>query len=47
MLRALVHAASAELQAGRIPEAQIQSALVTTVLGALMVPPTTSDSADD
>lgn len=46
MLRALVHAASAELQAGRIPEAQIQSALVTTVLGALTAPPTTSDSAD-
>ena len=46
MLRALVHAASAELGAGRIPEAQIQSALVTTVLGAVTGPSTTSDSAD-
>ena len=46
MLRALVHAASAELGAGRIPEAQIQSALVATVLGALTAPPTTSNSAD-
>jgi AcrR family transcriptional regulator len=35
MLLALVHGASAELQAGRIPKAEIQSALVATVLGAV------------
>lgn len=46
MLRALVHAASAEFQAGSIPKAQIEAALVTTVLGALAAPPTNSDSAD-
>jgi AcrR family transcriptional regulator len=38
MLLALVHAASAELQAGRIPEAEIESALIKTVLGALAAP---------
>jgi AcrR family transcriptional regulator len=46
MLRALVHAASAEFQAGNIPKAQIEAALITTVLGALAAPPTNSDSAD-
>jgi AcrR family transcriptional regulator len=35
MLLALIHAASAELQANRLPTAEIESALVTTVLGAL------------
>jgi hypothetical protein len=40
MLLALIHAASAELGARRIPEAEIQSALVATVLGALAAPPT-------
>jgi AcrR family transcriptional regulator len=40
MLLAVIHAASAELQARRIPEAEIQSALVATVLGALAAPPT-------
>jgi AcrR family transcriptional regulator len=35
MLLALIHAASAELQHTRLPAAEIESALVTTVLGAL------------
>ena len=35
MLLALVHAASGELQSTRLSEATIESALVTTVLGAL------------
>jgi len=35
MLLALIHAASSELQSKRLPAAQIESALVTTVLGAL------------
>ncbi len=35
MLLALVHAASGELQAGRISEDDVEAALVTTVLGAL------------
>jgi TetR/AcrR family transcriptional regulator, mexCD-oprJ operon repressor len=35
MLLALIHAASAELQAKQLPAAEIESALVTTVLGAL------------
>jgi TetR/AcrR family transcriptional repressor of mexCD-oprJ operon len=35
MLLALIHAASAELQTNRLPAAEIESALVTTVLGAL------------
>jgi AcrR family transcriptional regulator len=34
-LLALVHAASGELSAGRIPDAQVEAALVTTVLGAI------------
>jgi AcrR family transcriptional regulator len=35
MLMALIHAASAELRAGRAPEAQAEEALVATVLGAV------------
>jgi AcrR family transcriptional regulator len=35
MLLALIHAASGELQAKRFPAAEIEPALVTTVLGAL------------
>jgi TetR/AcrR family transcriptional repressor of mexCD-oprJ operon len=35
MLLAVIHAASGELQAERFPAAEIESALVTTVLGAL------------
>ena len=34
-LLALIHAASGELQAKRLPAAEIESALVMTVLGAL------------
>ena len=35
MLIALVHAASAELQSGRVPEEEVEAALVATVLGAV------------
>lgn len=35
MLLALIHAASSEMQAKRLPAAEIESALVTTALGAL------------
>lgn len=35
MIVALIHAASAELQAGRIAESAVEGALVDTVLGAL------------
>ncbi len=35
MLLALVHAASAELRAGRLPEADAEAAVVATVVGAL------------
>jgi AcrR family transcriptional regulator len=35
MLLALIHAASGELQAKRVPPTEIESALLTTVLGAL------------
>jgi TetR/AcrR family transcriptional repressor of mexCD-oprJ operon len=35
ILLALIHAASAELESKRLPPAEIESALVTTVLGAL------------
>jgi AcrR family transcriptional regulator len=35
MLVALIHAASAEMRAGRLPAEQVESALVATVLGAL------------
>ena len=40
LLLALVHAASAELSAGRIPAAQVEPALVTSVLGAICGPST-------
>ena len=35
MLLAIIHAASGELQTNPLPTAEIESALVTTVLGAL------------
>jgi AcrR family transcriptional regulator len=35
MLLAVVHAASAELRAGRLPENEVEAAVVATVLGAL------------
>jgi AcrR family transcriptional regulator len=35
MIRALAHAASAEVRAGRISEAEVESALLSTVLNAL------------
>ena len=35
MLLALVHAASEELRAGRVPEAHAEAALVATILGAV------------
>jgi len=40
MLLALVHAASAQLRAGRMPADAIEAAVVATVLGALAAPPT-------
>ena len=36
MLLALIHAASSELSAGRMPQAGVEPALVKTILGALM-----------
>ena len=36
MLLALVHAASSELSAGRMPQAAVEAALVRTVLGAIV-----------
>jgi hypothetical protein len=38
MLLALIHAASAELRAGRVLTDQAEAALVTTVLGAVAGP---------
>jgi AcrR family transcriptional regulator len=38
MLMALTHAASAELQSGRIPEQDAEDALLATVLGAISSP---------
>jgi AcrR family transcriptional regulator len=38
MMLALVHAASGEVQAGRVPDDQAEAALVSTVLGALAGP---------
>jgi AcrR family transcriptional regulator len=35
MILALVHAASAELRAGRVPAADVEAAVIATVLGAL------------
>ena len=40
MLLALVHAASAQLRAGRMPADAIEAAVVATVLGAVAAPPT-------
>lgn len=40
MLLALVHAASGELSAGRIPAAQVEAALLASVLGAIRAPST-------
>jgi AcrR family transcriptional regulator len=39
IVMALIHAASAELRAGRLPEGQVHSALLASVLGALGAPP--------
>jgi AcrR family transcriptional regulator len=38
MLMALIHAASAELRAGRLPAEQVERAMVETVLGAVRKP---------
>jgi hypothetical protein len=38
MLLSLVHAASGELSASRIPPAQVEAALLASVLGALCGP---------
>jgi AcrR family transcriptional regulator len=38
MLLALVHAASGELSAGRIPAAQVEAALIASVSGAISAP---------
>jgi AcrR family transcriptional regulator len=38
MTLALIHAASGELRAGRLPESKIEAALIDTVLGALAAP---------
>jgi TetR/AcrR family transcriptional repressor of mexCD-oprJ operon len=38
MLLALIHAASAEVNVGRVPAAQVEPALVATVLGAVGAP---------
>jgi len=39
MLMALIHAASAELRAGRLPADQVERGVVETVLGAVRTPP--------
>jgi len=38
VIRALVHAASAELQSGRLAEAEVEATIVTTVLAAMRGP---------
>ena len=38
VIRAIVHTASSELQSGRISEAQVEAAMLTTVLGAIGAP---------
>jgi hypothetical protein len=46
MLLALIHAASAELRAGRVPTDEAEAALVATVLGAVASPgPQRTDTA--
>ena len=35
MILAIVHAASGELQSGRIPEAEVEAAMLTTVAAAI------------
>jgi AcrR family transcriptional regulator len=40
MLLALVHAASGEFSAGRIPAAKVEAALLASMLGAISAPPT-------
>jgi AcrR family transcriptional regulator len=45
MLLALVHAASGELSAGRIPAAQVEAALLASVLGAIRAPSTTKSGS--
>jgi TetR/AcrR family transcriptional regulator, mexCD-oprJ operon repressor len=45
MVMALIHAASAELRAGRVPEALAEEALVATVLGAVRGPVPRGDVA--
>jgi AcrR family transcriptional regulator len=39
VIRAIAHTASFELQAGRIPEAEVEAAMLTTVLAAIGGPP--------
>jgi hypothetical protein len=46
-LLALIHAASGELQAKRLRAAEIESALVATVLGALGATPPTEAKNDE
>ena len=38
VIRSLVHTASFELQAGRISEAEVEAAMLTTVLAAISKP---------
>jgi hypothetical protein len=38
VIRALVHTASAELQSGRLSEAEVETTIVTTVLAAMRGP---------
>jgi hypothetical protein len=47
VLLALIYAASGELQAKRLPAAEIESALVATVLGALGATPPTEAKNDE
>jgi hypothetical protein len=35
VIRAIVHVASAELQAGRLPQAEVEHTMVTTALAAV------------
>jgi AcrR family transcriptional regulator len=47
MLLALIHAASGELQAKRLPASKIEPALLTTALGALNATPPTAANNDE